>query len=75
MGTVVSIGLVLHFCFGHRQSSFQWILSDEIVTQADHPRYARPFLLLLGSLNNDGDEGGKNIHSFIHSFIQRLLNM
>ena len=64
VGTVVSIGLVLHFCFGHLQSSFQWILSDEIVTQADHPRYARPFLLLLGSLNNDGDEGGKNIHSF-----------
>ena len=62
MGTVAVIGLFLRFCFGHLQSSFEWILSDEIVTQTDHSRYARPFFfLLLGSLSNDGDEGGKNV--------------
>ena len=61
MRTVVVIGLFLCFCFGHRQSGFQWMGSDEIVTQADHSRYARPFLLLQGSLSNDGDEGGKNV--------------
>ena len=61
MGTVVFIGLFLRFCFGHRKSSFHWIVSDEIVTQADHPRYARPFLLLLGSLSNDVDKGGTNV--------------
>ena len=65
MGTVAVIGLFFRFCFGHLQSSFEWIvyISDEIVTQTDHSRYARPFFLfrLLRSLSNDGDEGGKNV--------------
>lgn len=61
MGTVVVIGLFLRFCFGHRQSSFQWIVIDEIVTQVDHSRFVWPFLLLSGSLSNDVDKGGKNV--------------